>query len=95
MNSNREGSANARARRWGALAAKGKARWVVVRGVLGFGVAMTVFTFAWEHISDHPRLGFLQALKDLSVRVPLCLVGGYLFGLLTWKWFSLRYGPKT
>jgi predicted metalloendopeptidase len=78
--------------RWAAIAAKGKTRWVLLRGVLGFGILLTAFTFLGEHFNDQTRLGLRQISSDLLVRVPFCLMGGYIFGLLTWKWFSLRYG---
>lgn len=79
-----------RRKRWSAIAAKGKTRWIVVRGILGFGISLTALTFLQEWI-DHSVSGFRQICSDLLVRVPFCLLGGYLFGLLTWKWFSHRY----
>jgi hypothetical protein len=86
---------NSRRGRWAAIAAKGKTRWVLLRGVLGFGILLTAFTFLWEHFNDQTRLGLRQISSDLLVRVPFCLMGGYIFGLLTWKWFSLRYGRSN
>ena len=78
--------------RWGAIAAKGKTRWIVVRGVLGFGLTLTALTFLQAWLADHSISGFQQICSDLLVRVPFCLIGGYLFGLMTWKLFSHRYG---
>ena len=92
MSPNREEKANSRRTRWAAIAAKGKTRWVIVRGVLGFGVGLTALTFLQEWVINHSISGFRQISSDLLVRTPFCLLGGYLFGLLTWKWFSHRYG---
>ncbi len=81
-----------RRRRWAEIAAKGKTRWVVVRGILGAGISLTVLTFLQEWLIDHSISGFRQICFDLLVRAPFFLLGGYFFGLLTWKWFSYRYG---
>ena len=85
---------NSRRKKWAAIAARGKWRWVIMRGVLGFGIGMTVFTLLWEHMSDRTLPGLRQISIDLLFRVPLCLLGGFLFGLLTWKWFSYRYRQR-
>ena len=80
--------------RWRAIAARGKRRWIVVRGVLGVGMSLTVLTFLHEYVIDHSISGFRQISSDLLVRAPFFLLGGYLFGLVTWKWFSHRYGAR-
>ncbi len=80
--------------RWQAIAAKGKTRWIVVRGILGFGLTLTALTFLQAWIVDHSIFGFRQIYSDLLPRAAFCLIGGYLFGLVTWKWFSHRYGTK-
>ena len=82
----------AKRQRWSAIAAKGKTRWIVVRGILGAGLTLTVLTFLQDWVIDHSISGFRQICFDLLIRTPIFLVGGYLFGLLTWKWFSHRYG---
>ena len=92
MRPTRTERANLRRRRWSAIAARGKARWVVVRGILGYGISLTVLTFLQEWVIDHSISGFRQIAHDLLVRMPFCLLGGYIGGLLTWKWFSHRYG---
>jgi len=80
--------------RWSAIAAKGKTRWIVVRGILGFGLTLTAFAFLQAWIVDHSISGFRQICLDLLVRAVFSLIGGYLFGLVTWKWFSYRYGAR-
>jgi hypothetical protein len=78
--------------RWDAVAARGKTRWIIVRGILGAGLTLTVLTFLQDWIIDHSISGFRQICFDLLIRTPIFLIGGYLFGLVTWKWFSYRYG---
>jgi len=80
--------------RWQAIAAKGKTRWIVVRGILGAGLTLTALTFLQTWIVDRSISGFRQICSDLLVRAPFFLVGGYLWGLVTWKWFSHRYGTR-
>jgi|SRR6185437_740183 hypothetical protein len=84
---------SSRRRRWDLIAAKGKTHYVVTRGIFGYGITMTILTFTWEHFKGQ-ALGLGQISLDLLFRLPLCLAGGYIFGLLTWKWFCLRYGPN-
>jgi hypothetical protein len=88
----REASFESRRRKWAAIAAKGKTHYVVVRGVLGFGIATTVFTLIWDRIRDPSTSGLHNLSLEFLFRVPFYLLGGYLFGLVTWKWFSWRYG---
>lgn len=83
-----------RRQRWNAIAAKGKTRWIVVRGILGFGLTLTALTFLHAWIVDRSISGFLQICSDLLVRAVFSLIGGYLWGVVTWKWFSHRYGAR-
>jgi formate-dependent nitrite reductase membrane component NrfD len=83
-----------RKRRWAAITAKGKTRWIVVRGIFGFGLILTALTFIQAWIVDHSISGLRQICFDLVVRAAFCLIGGYLFGVVTWKWFSHRYGAS-
>ncbi len=83
-----------RRQRWAAIAAKGKTRWIVLRGIIGFGLTLTAFTFLEAWIVDRSVTGFRQICSDLVVRTFFCLVGGYLFGLVTWKWFTYRHAPS-
>jgi hypothetical protein len=94
MGQTRDERANLRKRRWAVIAARGKTRWVVVRGIFGAGISLTALTFLQEWLVDHSISGLRQISSDLLVRTPLCLLGGYFFGLLTWKWFSHRYGTR-
>jgi hypothetical protein len=80
--------------RWSAIAAKGKTRWIVVRGILGVGLTLTALTTLQSWIVDRSISGFRQICSDLLVGAPFFLIGGYVFGLVTWKWFSHRYGTK-
>jgi hypothetical protein len=81
-------------KRWQALASQGKTHFVLMRGVLGFGIGLTIFSFLWEHIDNLSTLGLRQVSLDLLVRIPLCFIGGFVFGHLTWRWFCRRYGAS-
>lgn len=73
MSPTREERANSRRRRWAAIVAKGKTRWVVVRGTLGFGISVTALTFLQDWVVDQSISGFRQISFDLLVRAPFCL----------------------
>jgi hypothetical protein len=83
-----------RRQRWCAISAKGRTRWIVVHGILRFGLTLTALTFLQAWLVDRPISGFRQICFDLLARAAICLIGGYLFGLVTWKWFSHRYGAS-
>ncbi len=67
---------NSRRRKWAAIAAKGKTHYLVVRGVLGFGIGTTVLTLLWEHVSRGGALGTRQLFLDFLIRVPFYMFGG-------------------
>lgn len=83
---------NSRKRRWAVIAAKGKTQYVVVRGILGFGIFTAVFALLWDYIRDHEVSQPRQFAIEFVIRLPFFLLGGYAFGLMTWSWFSRRYG---
>ena len=69
-------------RRWPTIRAKGMAHFVLVRGLLLWGGLMFALSVAMTWVKfgpQHPRFGLL-----LGVAAGLCLVGGLLWGLLTW-----------
>ena len=70
------------ARRWPEIRAKGMSRFIMVRGVGIWGGLMFALSFAMVWIRfgpQHPRFWLL-----LAVAAGLCLVGGAVWGLLTW-----------
>jgi hypothetical protein len=73
--------------RWPAIRTRGFARFVLVRGLLTWGgimaIAMIVMTTLRLGL-DHPRLPLL-----LGIAVPLCAIGGLVWGVLTW-WVNER-----
>ncbi|QNP40486.1 hypothetical protein [Lysobacter solisilvae (ex Woo and Kim 2020)] len=73
--------------RWPAIRARGAARFVLVRGVLMWGGLMTAFLAVMVSLQlglHHPRLPLL-----LAIAVPLCAIGGAVWGALTW-WINER-----
>ncbi|GAB3352359.1 hypothetical protein [Lysobacter tyrosinilyticus] len=73
--------------RWPAIRARGFARFLLLRGLLGWGglLAVAMGTMATLKLGlAHPRLPMLLGL-DLS----LCAVGGLLWATLTW-WVNER-----
>ena len=80
--------------RWSVISARGKTRWIVARGILGLGLTVTALTFLQDWLIDQSISGFRRICFDLLIRTPIFLIGGYFFGLVTWKWFSRRYGAK-
>lgn len=70
------------ARRWPAIRAKGMAHFVLVRGLLLWGGLMFVASVAMTWVKfgpQNPRFGLM-----LGVSAGLCIVGGLIWGLLTW-----------
>ena len=70
------------ATRWPAIRARGMWRFVLVKGVAFWGGLMLAFmaiTMTLQLGPSHPRLPLV-----LAVAVPLCALGGLVWGLLTW-----------
>ena len=88
----REERMNLQKKRWAVIATRGPKDDGYSCGILGFGMGLTVLTFLQEWIFDNSISGPGQAFHDPLVRAPICLLAGYFFGLLTWKWFSKRCG---
>ncbi len=73
--------------RWPAIRARGATRFVLVRGVLMWGGIMAAFLAVMVSMQlglQHPRLPLLLALS-----LPLCAIGGAVWGALTW-WINER-----
>ena len=71
-------------RRWPALRAKGRARFVLVYGLLLCGGMMTVGIAVMLIAASHRQPLQLGAVLPL---VPLlCLPAGVLWGLVSWHW---------
>jgi hypothetical protein len=73
--------------RWPVIRARGFTRFVLVRGLLVYGGAMAMVVAVMVTLTlgtNHPRLPML-----LGIAVPLCAIGGLLWGALTW-WINER-----
>ncbi len=64
--------------RWQRIKERGIWRFVLLRGVLGWGVPMAVFGTIYEHVSHKE-----EALPPYFI-VGLCLAGGFIWGLGMW-----------
>jgi hypothetical protein len=56
-------------------------RFVVLRGVLGFGVSCYVLTLLINHFIDHKQVDSVNLIWDLAG----WLLAGLLFGLYLWR----------
>ena len=73
--------------RWPAIRARGFARFVLARGLLAYGGIMAMVVAVMVTLTlgtEHPRLPML-----LGLAIPLCAIGGLLWGALTW-WVNER-----
>jgi hypothetical protein len=73
--------------RWPAIRARGFVRFVLVRGLLAYGGIMAMVVAVMVTLTlgtEHPRLPML-----LGLAIPLCAIGGLLWGALTW-WVNER-----
>ena len=71
--------------RWEKQRAKGKTRYILMTGVLGWGAAMfVVMTFFVSHPDE-------LAWWRIALSAIVCLAGGALFGFLTWALSERRY----
>jgi hypothetical protein len=76
-------------RRWPAIRAKGRAHFVLVRGVLLWGGLMTTAVYVMLLASSSTRILHFGAVFPL---VPLlCLPAGAFWGLLSWHWNDYLY----
>jgi len=72
---------------WERAKAKGPLRYILMRGVLGWGVPMAVFVLAAEYFIFHRTFEF----HEIVMRSVVFLMGGVLSGALDWKWTESRY----
>ncbi len=72
-----------RAARWETSRKRGKGRFVLLRGILGWGGFMTIVMSIFQHLM-HPKALFWSQIVPLNLAVHS--IGGLLFGL--WMWHS-------
>jgi hypothetical protein len=75
--------------RWRETRKKGRARFIWVHGVIGFGLCMTMGMELWLYFYSkgmHPHLWELAALVPF-----LCLGGGYVWGVWVWNMGESMY----
>ena len=78
---------------WGRIRSRGKWHFVLVRGVLGWGLTMSALVLAamfWA-LRNGPIPGGVQPTRDFLMTTALPLLGGTLllglgWGIATWYW---------
>ena len=74
--------------RWEKTRAKGRTHYILVRGVLSYGLAMFVAMTFFAHRGD-------LSPKFIGISAVAWLIGGALFGILTWYIFERQYRKAT
>jgi hypothetical protein len=75
---------------WLRIRAKGRQRFILLRGVLGFGGSMFIWTNAMGMIFDRESIDWF-----LPVSLMIWLGAGYFFGRSQWNRAESRYGPNS
>lgn len=59
-------------------------------GVLGFGVPLALFVWSGVVVSELGWRGLwsVPALVSLLVGLPICMAGGWIFGVVFWRIFE-------
>jgi hypothetical protein len=75
---------------WRRTRRNGKLRFVLVRGVLGWGLLLAVFWSVVTHLLSHGANGFMSQdfYQRLLIALALFPVGG--LSLFLWLWFQLE-----
>jgi hypothetical protein len=75
---------------WERIRERGKLRFVLTRGVLGWGGLMFVFMSGIGIFLHHGR--FYLSLPGVAFGLLIWGTGGYLFGLWMWNWNEGQFG---
>ena len=73
--------------KWRKIQAQGKLRFVLLRGILGWGLPTMILVGATDYYlfkEAHSALNWLLA-------IPIWLFGGYFFGLLMWRHYEAYF----
>jgi drug/metabolite transporter (DMT)-like permease len=74
--------------RWGKVRAKGLGRFLLVTGLLGYGLPMfAIMTFVVDRRA--------HSLPEVALAAAIWLVAGLLFGIVLWSFMERRYGQAT
>ena len=66
-------------------------RFIVIRGVLGFGGTVFVLSTGWDFYSHRTFTGHGEIL-ELLISAFSCVVAGLLWGMWTWGRLMRKYG---
>jgi|HubBroStandDraft_1064217.scaffolds.fasta_scaffold790455_2 hypothetical protein len=75
---------------WLKTRARGKQRFILLWGVLGWGAWMFIFTSAINIFGRHEKLGWFLPFSLL-----IWMAVGYGFGSSMWNHFEDKYGPSS
>lgn len=73
--------------KWQKTRQKGKLRFVIIYGVIGFGLLLSIAQLATKYILHHPHLDLKNALFLFGIN----LIIGALFGLFMWHSAEIKY----
>jgi len=74
--------------KWETARAKGMAHYILVRGVLSYGLPMFIAMTFFVHPND-------LSPKFIGISAVLWLIGGALFGVITWYLLERQYRKAT
>ena len=74
--------------RWEQTRAKGKAQYILLRGMLGYGLPMFIAMTFFVHRND-------LSASFIAISAVAWLIGGAAFGALTWLVFERQYRKAT
>lgn len=78
-------------RKWASIRARGSSRFILLAGVLGWGLPVAIL---WAAITS--RMASVEEFASYLIpAIVLFPLGGYLWGLLMWKWMERRFARAT
>jgi hypothetical protein len=74
-------------RKWADIRARGSRRFIFLAGVLGWGLPVAIL---WAALTS--RMASVEEFVTFLIpAIVLFPIGGYVWGLLMWKWMELRF----
>lgn len=78
-------------RKWAVIRARGSRRFIFLAGVLGWGLPVAIL---WAALTSQ-MASVEEFVSFLIPAIVLFPIGGYVWGLLMWKWLELRFARAT
>ena len=78
---------------WQQVRARGKKRFVLRTGFIGWGGTMFFVMTAMELLSK-PRFprGLVDYIGDITINLLICPLGGFVWGIWAWHSYEKRFG---